>query len=195
MRARLFRAPRPLAAGWIERGAAIEAQLLATELVEGARPLDEALREVPPAGRAALLDELADETARLHALHFVHRNLFPRNLLVAPPSGKNGDPRRLWWIDAWRGGAALPGRGPAYDLGCFMLAGAGLLAADEQRRLVARYLAERAAQGRPADARRLLAAAARTRERLLRQIEREPGRWRERAPPEPEWPWERLLTS
>jgi aminoglycoside/choline kinase family phosphotransferase len=123
----------------------------------------------------------------MHALRFVHRDLYLRNVLVRPAHVGPGDPRRLAFVDAWRGGPFYPWRGPAFDLGCLMLDGAGLLDAREQRAFVRLYLAERAVQGRPAHGPALLAAAARARASQLERVRREPHRWRRAEPPVPEW--------
>ncbi len=192
LRARLFRAPEPLAAGWVSSGARLGFQILVTGYLEGARSLESALEEAASAGRIELVEELAREVARMHALGFVHHDLFLRNVLVTPPLEGEGDPRRLAFLDAWRGGPHYFWRDAAYDLGCLMLEGVGLLDTAEQRRFVALYLAERAAQGRPADGPALLAAAARERARLLSRVAREPGRWRSARPPVEEWNWSSL---
>jgi Lipopolysaccharide kinase (Kdo/WaaP) family len=184
---RLFRAPQPLAAGSITRGMRMRFQFLLMARLDDVRPLDAALEVAPAAERAELLDELAREVARMHALRFVHRDLYLRNVLVRPPFVGPGDPRRLAFVDAWRGGPFHPWRGPAFDLGCLMLDGAGLLDAREQRTFVRLYLSERAVQGRPADASALLAAAARARKSQLERVRREPHRWRRAEPPAPEW--------
>jgi hypothetical protein len=187
LRARLFRAPEPLAAGFIARGPRLRFQFLLTARLEGVQPLDRALDDADRAQRAELLEELARETARMHGLRFVHHDLYLRNILVTPIRTGEGDPRRLVFVDAWRGGPRYPWRDAAYDLGCLMLEGAGLLDRDEQRTLVRIYLEERAAQGRPADAPVLLAAAGRERAAQLRRARREPERWRRAEPPVDEW--------
>jgi hypothetical protein len=184
---RLFRAPEPLAAGFIARGARMRFQFLLMALLESVRPFDVALENAQPRERAELLAELAREVARLHALRFVHRDLYLRNVLVRPPHVGPGDPRRLSFVDAWRGGPFHAWRGPAFDLGCLMLDGAGLLDAGEQRAFVRLYLSERAVQGRPAEAPSLLDAAARARRSQLERARREPHRWRRAEPPAPDW--------
>lgn len=184
---RLFRVAAPLAAGWIVLGGRMRFQFLVTALSPDARSLESVLDECGPPERAALLDELAHETARMHALAFVHRDLHLRNVLVGPPVRGPGDPRRLVFIDTWRGGPHHRARGPAYDLGCLMLEGANVLARDEQARLVRGYLDERAALGRPASAGALLAAAERARAGLVDRVRREPRRWRREEPPVPRW--------
>jgi len=187
LQARLFRVPEPLAAGFIARGPRLRFQFLLTRRIAGVRPLDAALDDAPADERDALLAELGREVARLHALRFVHHDLYLRNVLVVPPHVGPGDPRRLVLVDAWRGGPHYPWRDAAYDLGCLMLEGAGLLTHDEQRELVRLYLAERTAQGRPADAPVLLAAATRERAAQLRRARREPERWRRPEPPVESW--------
>lgn len=187
LRERLFRAPEPLAAGFVARGARLRYQFLLEVFLDDVIPLDIALDRGDPAERRALLDELAREVARLHALRFVHRDLYLRNLLVRPPHVGEGDPRRLFFVDVWRGGPREFLRDEAYDLGCLMLEGAGLLTPDEEARLWRLYFDERVAQGRPADPPALLAAAARERAAQLERVHREPHRWRRAESPSPDW--------
>ena len=184
----LFRVPRPVAAVSFWRGALPAYQALLLELVPGARPLHERLPELAGAERDALLAELAREAARMHALGFAHRDLYLRNVLVRPAADAPGDPRRLVFLDAWSGGPRRGARGAPRDLACLLLEGANLLARDEQLQLLERYLAERAAQGRPAARESLLARTASERARLLRRIAREPARWRLSEPPRA-WAW------
>jgi hypothetical protein len=184
---RRFRVPRPLAAASIWRGGLPLHQAVFLELLHDARPLHAELPSLPPAERAELLDELAREVARLHALGFAHHDLYLRNVLVLDP--REGDQRRLAFIDAWSGGPGRARRGPARDLACLMLEGANLLTADEQARWLERYLAEREAHGRPAEAAELVKAAAGVRKTLLARIARESGRWRLSEPPRGEWSW------
>jgi len=187
LRERLFRVPEPLAAGFIARGLRLRFQFLLTARLEGVRPLDEALAAAQRGERAELLDELAREVARMHALRFVHHDLYLRNVLAAPPHVGEGDPRRLFFVDAWRGGPHYPWRDAAYDLGCLMLEGAGLLDLQEQRTFVRLYLEERSAQGRAADGAALLAAAERERAAQLRRARRQPHRWRYAEAPVEDW--------
>jgi tRNA A-37 threonylcarbamoyl transferase component Bud32 len=187
LRERLFRAPEPFAAGFVARGARLRFQFLIEEFLEEVIPLDTALDHAEPLERRALLDELAREIARLHALRFVHRDLYLRNLLVRPPHRGEGDARRLAFVDVWRGGPHEWMRDEAYDLGCLMLEGAGMLTGDEQSRLWSVYFEGRAAQGRPADRGALLAAAARERSAQLARVRRQSHRWRRPEPPTAEW--------
>jgi hypothetical protein len=190
LRARLFRAPEPLAAGVLVRGGLVRYQFLCTLALGAHRTLDVALQEAAPGQRAAWLAELAREVARMHALHFVHRDLFWRNVLVSSePAPAHGDPRALNFVDCWRGGHPLPRRAADYDIACLMLEGASALSLDEQRAFFALYGAEREHQGSPVDVARLLAAADRRRAELLARIAREPGRWRAAEPPAGSWDW------
>lgn len=182
LRERLFQAPRPLAAGALSRFGFPTYQFLAAELIEGALPLDRALGDSPGPERARRIDELAREVARMHALRFVHRDLFLRNVLVAP-----GGARELWFIDCWRGGDELPGRDAAWDLGCLFLEAASLFTREEQRAFVARYLAERAKQRVALDPRAFVERVARVRAAWLARVRRQPGRWRQPTPPAPDW--------
>ena len=183
LRARLFLAPRPLAAAWISRRGIPRFQALLTEAVEGASPLPDVLRGAGPVERRALLDELALELARLHAVGFAHRDLFPRNLVVAPDTGI----RRIHLLDVRRGGRARPRRGAAYDLGCLMLEGAELFGREEQERLFARYLDARRRQDRPVETAPFLKAVRGHRARLLDQLRRRPARARGEPLPSAEW--------
>jgi hypothetical protein len=187
---RRFRAPRPLAAVSFWRGGLPLHQALFTEFLPDARPLHTELPVLSAEIRAEVLDELAREVARLHALGFAHHDLYLRNVLVLehPPQS---DPRRLAFIDAWSGGPGRARRGPARDLACLMLEGANLLNDGEQARWLARYLAEREAQERSAEAAELVRAAAGVRRRLLARIAGEPGRWRLAEPPHSDWSWPR----
>lgn len=181
MTERHFRCALPLAGAVLWRGGLPRYQFLATRAVPGARSMDSFLRE-PSDDRAAVLEELARETARLHALRFVHRDLYPRNLLVAPEEAG----RRVVFLDAWRGGERVQTRGAAHDLGCFFLSAADTLSRDEQRRFWADYVDERAAQGRPVRA-GLARRVERARSRERAKLARDPARLRGRAMPSAGW--------
>lgn len=181
MHNRHFQTPLPLAAGVLVRRGLPRYQFLLTLKVEAAG-FEEALAAEPPTARAALLEELGRELGRMHALGFVHHDLFPRNLLVLGSDW----PRRLVFLDAWAGGEAFHLRRPSYDLACFLLDGARLLDAEDQRLLLATYLAARGEQGRPV-APGFLERVGRERGRLLRRLRRDPARLRGGPPPGP-WP-------
>ena len=183
LRERLFLAPEPLLAGVVRRGGP-RFQFLVTAELPGCVTLRGFLESDPSAGeRAGVLDELARELARMHAIHFVHRDLFPRNVLVGPREA----PTRVAFLDAWAGGPAPGRRGPAYDLACLMLRGCELLDAREQRRLLSLYVGERAAQGKPVAARRLLARVRRERRALAARLVRQPARQRGLGPAPADW--------
>jgi tRNA A-37 threonylcarbamoyl transferase component Bud32 len=183
-----FRAPEPLAAGVLVRGGLVLRQLLATRWLGAHRTLDVVLRDAPAVELRTRVLELARDLAHMHALDFVHRDLFPRNLLVdsAP---------RVIFSDCRRGGRARLRRAAEYDLGCLMLEGASLLERAEQLELFTCYFAERAARGAPANPAASLAAANRCREALLAQIARVPQRWRSPSPPLSSWPWRELADA
>lgn len=178
-----FHAPEPLAAGAFVRGGMPLFQFLHTREVPRARTLAEVLSSDRGEIRGRALRSLAGEIARLHALGFVHRDLFPRNVLVTdePP-----DPR-VHFLDCWRGGPHPGLRGPAYDIACLMLFCADLLSPKEQGVFFDAYFEPGSwAKGAP-NRKRLLAAAARDRRRLERRF-----RTRRRAEsvlalPAPEW--------
>lgn len=193
LRARLFRCPRPLAAAVLLRGGLVRYQVLALAPLDPHTSLEQALEGAAHADRQRWLDELAREVARMHALHFVHRDLFLRNVAVElAPVPTRGDPRRLLLLDAWRSGAALPRRGFEYDLACALLDGAALLERDEQRGFLARYAEERAAQDRPLDWAHALPVIDARRRELARRVAGDPRRQRGRVPPPLEWDWRSL---
>ncbi len=179
LRARSFRAPRPLACGVTTRGGLPSHQWLVTGLVPDAVPLDDWLAHTSDVERrAARIEALGRELARMHALHFVHRDVYPRNLLVAPHEPGEGPPEdvRPVFLDAWRGGAGFSLRGPSWDLGCFFLDAPTLLREAERERLLRVYFAERAAQDRPVDVARFLAELVRAREVQVERVMRRPNR-------------------
>jgi hypothetical protein len=171
LRARLFAAPRPIAAGVLRSSGLPALQFLLTEEVAPATTLERFLREERGSMRGAVLDELAREVARMHALRFVHHDLYPRNVLVVPPGGLS----RLVFLDAWAGGAGWNTRGPAYDLGCLLLRADEELFPEEPRHLFARYVEEREGQGRPVrDPQRFFAAVVRERRARIARLVRRP---------------------
>ncbi|MEQ1893156.1 MAG: lipopolysaccharide kinase InaA family protein [Planctomycetota bacterium] len=155
LRAHGFRAPEPCLAGVRRGGGIARYQFLVTGWVPAPR-LDQFLAQAGPPERAAALRALGASLARLHALGFVHRDLFARNLLVEPGP-------ELVYLDAWRGGPARGLRGPLHDLACLMLDGAQLFTAAEQRLLFGTYRAQSPRRLAPD----LLRAVARARARLL----------------------------
>jgi hypothetical protein len=184
LRARLFRAPRPRASASIRSRGVLRYHVLALDPLGAHEALGDAWPRASEAERCAWIDELAHESARLHSLHFVHRNLFLRNLLVdRERQPDSGDPRRLIFIDPWRGGAPLPLRGCSYDLACLMFDAAGLWSSAHQRRFFACYAEERARQAQPVELRDLLARADERRRALAR---------RSRGP-QSEWNWRALV--
>lgn len=181
LRAHDFDAVEPIAAGaYWERGLP-HFQFLATRAVEDAETLRARLeRDAPTEARALLAARLGGEVARLHRAGFVHRDLFPRNLLVT------ANDERIVFLDAWRGGPglALPGRGPSYDLACLLVHGVELFATAELDALLDAYFAGRAIEGRRRGA--FLSRVGRQRARLVDHLARK-GRT---TPPLPrhEWP-------
>lgn len=180
---RLFEAPLPLAAGEIVRRGLPVRQFLLSEHVPDAPTLEALLADRGHSHRAAVLDELAREIARMHALGFVHHDLYPRNVLVRPPE----HPRRLVFLDAWAGGPPPQGRGAAYDLACLWLHADTELERDEYERFLARYVAERATHGRPVQGRTLLPRALWIRRTLIARLAARPAERRGRALPDPDW--------
>lgn len=170
LRERLFRVPQPLACAALVRGGLVRYQLLVLAPLPEHQTLETALGHASAAQRARWLAELAREVARMHSLHFVHRDLYLRNVLVGPAS-EPGDRRELVFIDCWHGQGAWPRRGVDHDLACLLLEGADLLSSDEQRALFGAYLEERRRQDKPVDPVRLACAVTARRKELVRRLQ------------------------
>lgn len=195
LRERLFRCPAPIAAVTrLRRGVAV-AQTFLSARIDGARPLDVAWSEAGArASRARWAAELGREVGRMHALRFLHADLYARNVLVAPPPDAGpGIGRELAFIDAWAGGpdAWRGGRVSALerDLGCFFAEASDWMGAEHQVAVLEAYADARAANGRPVDPKgRWLGRAMRAREAELRRLRRAPARLRGRPMPDRAWP-------
>ena len=180
-----FTAPEPLLAGAFRRKGQLDFQFLYTRAVEGSN-LRQWLPDAAPIQRAALLEALALEVARLHETGFVHRDLFPRNLLW----NANAERPTICLLDAWRGGPGRGWRGPSYDLACFLLFAVSWLGTEEQRKFLARYLSERGGLGGAGQRRAFLSDVARQRARLARDFRRrEARRGHPSSLPAPELEW------
>jgi len=138
LRSRGFLAARPLLAGVRRRAVLPRFQFLFTELRPGESTLGQWFPLAPPAERARRLAALARDVARMHRLGFVHRDLYPRNLLVTT----EGTDPRCAFLDAWRSGPGRGLRGPEHDLGCLFLEGASLFTPEEQRVFLQSYREE-----------------------------------------------------
>jgi tRNA A-37 threonylcarbamoyl transferase component Bud32 len=180
---RSFQVAPPLAAGVLFRAGLPRYQFLVTSEIRDARTLRQFLVD-EEIGREEVLAELAREVGRMHAVGFVHRDLFPRNVLVLPPRRARG---RIVFIDAWRGGPRSQLRGPAHDLGCLFLHGPELLRGGEPALLFDAYVSARGAQGRGVEARSFLRAVRRARRRLRRRLEDDPRRLGGAPLPPLEW--------
>lgn len=180
LRAQGFHAPEPLAAAWLTRGGSACFQLLVTRAVDGVRPGDEVLARGTPAEKRALVLDVAETAARLHALDFAHRDLHPRNVLT--------DGENVWLLDCWKGGPPRPGRAAAYDLATFLLRAPEWIGAELQREFVHAYATARAAHGAPV---RALAPfclrITRARARLARRLAARPSEWRGLGAPVRAW--------
>lgn len=139
---RLFATPMPLAAGaFVSRGIP-RWQFLVTRRVPDALPLHDWFTSARPAHeRIAIVNEIAREVARMHALRFTHRDLWTRNILVVPP----GSLSRVLYLDCWAGGAGPGWRGPSHDRACFRRDMAPLWTVDESESWTRTYEKERAA--------------------------------------------------
>jgi hypothetical protein len=138
---RLFATPVPLAAGGVFRGGVPRWQFLVTRRVADGVPFETWFPSAPPDARAHVLAEIAREVARMHALRFVHHDLWPRNLLVVQHAGS---PRPgVVFLDAWAGGPGFQLRGTGYDVRCFTSGMAASWTPAEARAWSAAYAAER----------------------------------------------------
>jgi len=170
LRANGFEAPRPLAAGALFGHFGPRWQYLLTERVEGAPTLREAL-DAEPSRAQPLFEGLLTEVARLHAKGFVHRDLYPRNVLVRETEAGP----RFVLLDAWRGGTRPQARGAAYDLGCLFLHAPSWLGPAETRASLDRYVKTRADLGEVIDLARLRDAVDGERRAQRQRIERKPA--------------------
>ncbi len=171
-----FHAPQPLIGGAFFSRGLPRFQFLVTRHVPDAHPLHERFRERPQAQRMAIVKKLATEVARLHQARFVHRDLFPRNLLVeTSPEGV-----RIHFLDAWRGGRRRGTRGPHYDLACLLLEGAVLFTAEEERAFFRAYFEQRSTLDPVETLKRVVVE----RRALVRRLER---KFKEDSVPAPDW--------
>jgi len=132
LRARAFLAPRPLASGGLYRAGLARYSFLVTQRVLGAVTLLEFLAQADDPLRAEVLEELARETARLHAL----QRVLPEPAAAQVQVERAGTVGRVYFLDC-RPGMVRPG------------ALAGLthsLAHSERERFLEHYADELAAQ-------------------------------------------------
>ena len=128
-------APEPIAAGALWRRGLPRFQFLLTREIAGARTLAAFLAEAKDASaRARVLEALATTVARMHALRFLHHDLFARNVLVTGASS-------VAFLDCWAGGTPPQLRGFAYDLTCLTGDLRGTLSESELELLVETYAA------------------------------------------------------
>ena len=135
---RLFATPVPLAAGGVFRAGIPRWQFLVTRFVPDSVPFETWFPSATSAQRTEVLDEIAREVARMHALRFVHHDLWPRNLLVVPRESGS----RVVFLDAWAGGPGWGLRGVGYDVRCFESGMAARWSAEEASRWRAVYATE-----------------------------------------------------
>ena len=206
LRERLFQTPEPLAAmeahsaaglwgvrAWdfrlgskrLGRARPPVAQLFVTAEVERALPLRQVWPNEDDAQREELCGELGREVGRMHALHFLHADLYPRNVLVDEDSTCG---RRLWFLDSWAGGSTAWRRGSLRrvesDLGTWLSAFGPGLDTRLLRTLLEAYLESRSQNGRPIGrVGRWLESVQEARRQELRRLERQ--RYRLRGAPFP----------
>lgn len=171
LRERLFHVPTAVVAVTLWRGWQPVRQMLVTRELVGARPLGEAWGTASEGERDAWARELGRELGRMHALRFLHADLYPRNVLVTEPPSPSDSPaldgsglgradlgndpgygRRVAWIDAWAGGPTAWRRGRfatlERDLGAFFSVATDWMEIDHQRSLLEAYVGARSANGR-----------------------------------------------
>lgn len=128
----------------------------------------------------------------MHALHFLHADLYPRNVLVQSRSGRPRTDRQpsrdLWFIDSWAGGATAWRQGSfrrlETDLGTWLAEFEPGLAEPYLAELLGAYAEARNDNGRPlARWHGWLSAVTEARRTELRKLERQ--RYRLRGKPFP----------
>lgn len=197
LRKRLFQTPQPLAAievhsrkGMgalgIRRIQLPVAQLFVSEEVPDGVTFDEAWGQQSEEQRLGLCRELGNEVGRMHALHFLHGDLYPRNVLV-DPAGTGG--RSLWFIDSWAGGPTAWRNGSlrtlTSDFGTWLSEAPTHLDGRYLEALLDAYLRSRSANGRPiVRFDRWLSSVQESRRRELRRLERQRFRLRAAAFPQ-----------
>lgn len=170
-------APAPVAYGEQRRFRFLIRSFLISEGVPNPCGLDTLIRDVmseespgaPPALRRELIDRLARYVRRLHEYHFVHHDLFWRNIIL---SGQSLDHFNL--IDAHKGRVWLPGTetlARAKDLATLDAAAPAFFRRTERLRFLLLYLGQDRldARGRQL-AGRILRTAAPLRAKQLRRV-------------------------
>ena len=182
MRKRLFRAAEPLGSVTIHRLGFPCRELLVTRRVEGAQPFHAAVVAAPPPRRARLFAELGREVGRMHALRFLHAELYPRNVLVTEPCDQPGPGfgRSLIWRGTGEGGPTAWRRGNLGrvedDLGAWFSRAADWMRREDADALLLAYAASRLDNGRPVESLPgLVRSIQRSRRRELARLERSPG--------------------
>ena len=134
-------APAPIAYGEARRGGWLVRSFLVSEGVADPVPLDALIRDHLPgqsAQRRELLMRLADYVRRVHEQHFVHGDLYWRNIILT-----RGTLTRFALIDAqkghcWRARAELRSR--AQDLATLDAPAPGFFRRSERLRFFLRYV-------------------------------------------------------
>ncbi len=181
LRAHNFRAPEPLAAGVLRTSGCAPYQFLMTQELPNARTLDDAIGSSEELERLSILAALGCRVAELHAAGFIHRDLYPRNLLYSSES------EEVIFIDAWRGGARRQLRGHLYDQACLMLHGADWFSVEEQAAYFRAYADTRGWHQKPIELERWLGRIQIERARLAARFTRKRP---EASPLPPVVPWE-----
>jgi tRNA A-37 threonylcarbamoyl transferase component Bud32 len=162
------------------------AQLFVSAEVPDGITFDEAWDQQSDEQRLELCRELGNEVGRMHALHFLHGDLYPRNVLVDP--ARTGG-RSLWFIDSWAGGPTAWRNGSLRaletDFGTWLSEATPNLEGRYIETLLDAYLRSRSANGRPiVRFGRWLSSVQESRRRELRRLERQRYRLRGAAFPQ-----------
>ena len=194
LRERLFRAAEPLGAVTESQFGIPRRELLLTRAVPAAPPFDEAAAGASPRRRAELFAELGREVGRMHALRFLHADLYPRNVLAAAPCPEPGPGygRSLVWLDTWAGGPTAWRRGSLRrvedDLGAWFSLAADWMGPGDDEALLTSYVRARSENGRPLKSLgRFVRSVQQSRRRELSKLEREPRRLRGKPFPIAGW--------
>lgn len=100
LRAHGFKTAEPVAFGQERRGGIVTRSLLMTAEIPRATPAHELWPNLPAQERRALLERLAEWTARFHGAGFAHKDLYLSHFFVAP--GAEGGAPELFCIDLQR---------------------------------------------------------------------------------------------
>lgn len=182
LRRHLFQAPAPLAAVALFHHSLPRGQWLVTQAEQDAQPLLAVWDALDATKQDQTLQELAQEVARMHALGFTHRDLFLRNLMWCQDR-----PRKLLFLDCWRGGPGLDLRGAAWDVGCLLSDIVDRIGNERSDNWLREYIHQREVQDRPVSSAAFIPRAIAAREVVVRRLIAQPQRLGGNPPPTQNW--------